>query len=143
MSEMTEHGGTGYDLGAYEDDPFYDEIVEEELGYEGELPFLGVKDFPPPSRQVGFSIYKGILVIWDEDIDGRVLRFIEELPTHLSDKLVLVAESEGVLFLRWDSAHLPGGVVPASFKDGQMVDVGNDSWDIQESRVLATKRIAF
>ncbi len=52
----------------------------------------GVKDF-----SYGFTIYRGVLVQWDEDKDERVLTFINQLPATVRCQLAIVQGHEGSL----------------------------------------------
>lgn len=50
----------------------------------------------------GFTLHNGILVIWDEDQDRRVLNVIDrEWPALCNPKPLLVQESEGNLEVLW------------------------------------------
>lgn len=78
----------------------------------------------------GFSVYKNVLVQWDEDTDTRVLKFIDELPEKIREQLVLVQEHEGSIALRWRD------YVPEDYKenvDGVEVEVDGDNWSIFSS----------
>lgn len=89
-----------------------------------DLPNMGarVKGF-----SYGFSIYRGVVVQWDEDEDERVLTFIDELPEEIRCQLAVVQEHEGSLGLLWHNT------VPAGYKEGEEFEVENDFWVIQKS----------
>ena len=97
-------------------------------------------DFPNmathcPQSDCGFSIYRGVLVQWDEDHDERVLGVIDDMPDSVVDTLLVVQEHEGCIAFVW------GGQVPEAFQ----VDVeGNgltapdgDWWAITSSIAVA------
>ena len=54
-----------------------------------------------PQTRCGFSLYKGVLVQWDEDRDTRVLIFIDSLPEEVRNKLLVVQEHKAMLGLLW------------------------------------------
>lgn len=77
--------------------------------------------------ECGYSVYKGVLVQWDEDQDDRVLDFIDSLNASVLRNLAVVQEHEGVIAFRWVD-HIPQG-----FNEGESVEVEGDSWTIVES----------
>ena len=50
-----------------------------------------------------WSRYKGIIVVWDEDYDDRVIDLIDSLPIPTQDNLLVISESRG---------NIKNGVVP-------------------------------
>src|SRR6185503_18619950 len=52
-------------------------------------------------EECGFSIYRGVLVQWDEDHDERIFKFLDQLPAKILDKLLVVQEHEASLVLVW------------------------------------------
>lgn len=78
-------------------------------------------------NKYGFSIYKGVLILWDEDWDTRICSFIGNSLDHSYTDLLVAKESEGCLSLIWH------GLIPYSYQKGMCVDVLNDSWQIIES----------
>ena len=50
----------------------------------------------------GFSLYRGVLVQWDEDHDERVLSVLDEMPARVLDRLMVVQEHEGSIAFLWD-----------------------------------------
>ena len=59
--------------------------------YDGDLPNMATHC---PQEECGFSIYRNILVQWDEDGDDRVLWFIDHLPERVREQLLIVQEHE-------------------------------------------------
>jgi len=86
-------------------------------------------DFPNmashrPQWECGYSIYRGVLIQWDEDHDVRVLEVIDELSEAVRAELIVVQEHEASLALLWR------GEVPDRYSTGNIVDVHDDTWDI-------------
>jgi hypothetical protein len=75
-----------------------------------------------------WSVYRNVLVAWDEDYDARVLTWIDGLPRRVRKHLLAVSEHEGALSLLWKCA------VPPSFREGQFVSVLDDNWCIGQSK---------
>jgi hypothetical protein len=87
-------------------------------------------DMPsPPTHELqhnhGYSVYRGVLVQWDEDQDGRVLTFVDSLNHTETENLAMVQEHEGAIILRW-KWH-----VPEKYQTDSMVDVEGDKWSVQ------------
>jgi hypothetical protein len=77
----------------------------------------------------GFSVYQGVLVIWDMDYDQRVLKWIDSLPPDIRASLYCVAERKGLLDLKWR-----GSVIPEGFSEyGTQIDAPDDVWLIYAS----------
>lgn len=49
-------------------------------------------DLPRLNTQHGFSIYKGILVLWDEDFAERVLGMLNKTPQNILNELLVIGE---------------------------------------------------
>lgn len=61
----------------------------------------------------GISIHGGIIVIWDEDRDSRVLTFIDDYFQIGSVKPIAVREHKGVVYFLWndfDDGHYCGAM---------------------------------
>lgn len=84
----------------------------------------GVKGF-----SYGFSMYRGVLVQWDEDKDDRVLTFINELPARVRCQLAIVQEHEGSLGLVWHTS------VPGGYEVGEEFEVEGDFWVVLKSNI--------
>lgn len=79
---------------------------------------------------VPVSTYNGVIVIWDEDYDTRVLGFIDTLSPAVRSNLLTVHEHEGTIELLW------AGSVPPNFVRGGMIEIADgDWWSIIESKV--------
>jgi hypothetical protein len=76
-----------------------------------------------------FSIYKNVLVHWDEDHDDRVLQWLNELPEQVIEKLVYVRECEGCVNFIW-SDLLP----EPPYQDG--FEIEGDFWTVNNAIVL-------
>lgn len=89
-------------------------------------------DFPNfashcPQSECGFSLYKGVLIQWDEDHDERVLTLIDEMPDFIRDQLLVVQEHEAILGFIWM------GRVPSGYEENHSIDVEGDIWHISKS----------
>jgi len=80
-----------------------------------------------PQEECGFSLYKGVLVQWDEDEDARILSFIDALDETTRANLLVTQEHEAALGLRWK------GSVPEAFEADQEVEVEGDVWHVSTS----------
>ena len=78
------------------------------------------------------SVYKGVLVFWDEDYDTRVLTFIDDLGRERRKLLVAVMETEATLTLVWDVKRPE--MIP--LREGEYVEVEGDRWYICKSVLL-------
>lgn len=91
-------------------------------------------DFPNmashcPQSECGFSVYRGVLIQWDEDRDARILTFIDEMPDVIRSHLLVAQEHEGSLGLVWRN------VVPKNYAEGDDTIVEEDVWSISSSKV--------
>ena len=98
-------------------------------------------DFPNmashcPQSKCGFSIYKGVLVQWDEDEDERILTFIDQLPEGIRIQLLVAQEHEGLLGFLWRAG------IPKGFESGGNFKVEGDEWNVWESWVPGGKESA-
>jgi hypothetical protein len=92
-------------------------------------------DFPNTASHVsqstcGYSLYKGVLVQWDEDQDTRVLQLIDALPLPAREQLLIIQEHEGCVAFVWDYQ------VPEGFEENGGIDVAGDSWSITASYAI-------
>lgn len=75
------------------------------------------------STNHGFSLYKGALVVWDEDHDPRVLEAVDRIiqKSGTIEGVVILQEHEGCL------------IVASSYPVflGHEINVGNDNWSIE------------
>jgi len=87
----------------------------------------------PGDSYYGMSVYRDVLVLWDEDYDTRVLDFIDDMGTVYRDNLLAVRENKGSLDLRWKADQpIPSELQP----HGDGVEVGNDCWSVSSSTVV-------
>jgi hypothetical protein len=91
--------------------------------YDDDMPRMATHE---PQRECGYSVYRGVLVQWDEDQDGRVFSFIDSLSDIERENLAIAQEHEAVIALRWKHyiPHKCSGL-----------DVEGDIW-VVESRLL-------
>ena len=82
----------------------------------------------------GLTIYRGVLVQWDEDKDERVLTFINELADRVRRQLAIVQEHEGCLGLVWHTSE------PSGYEMGEEFEVEGDFWVIQTSNTAKRLR---
>ena len=76
------------------------------------------------------TVYRGIIVAWDEDYDARILCWIDSIPAAVVDELLLASEHEGSLHLVWKTN------IPMEFQGVPDVEVyDGDNWSIIESFV--------
>lgn len=75
----------------------------------------------------GFSIYKSVLVRWDEDHDSRILILIDQIPWSLRERLLVVQEHEAGVSMLWADQ------VPDEYKDGTELLVDGDVWHVMQS----------
>ena len=77
-------------------------------------PIFQIEDFPRMEQEKsGYSLYRGILVKWDEDYDQMILAFIDQLPADERKQLVMAQEHENCLSLVWK------GTVPFKLMTGK------------------------
>lgn len=80
------------------------------------------------SQRSMFSLYRGVIVCWDEDYDTRILDFIDDLDEFNSRGLIAVQEHEGSIAFRWN------GRIPSRLRQGNCITVRDgDVWSIYES----------
>jgi hypothetical protein len=91
---------------------------------------LSVFDCHERCGQYGFSYYKGVLILWDEDHDQRIVKWIESLPSPIRNQLLCAHEHEGTIGLAWRRNK-----IPQKYKEGNSVLVDGDCWTIIESHV--------
>lgn len=97
--------------------------------YDSDLPHMATH---VAQAACGSSLYKGILIQWDEDWDTRVLQLVDSLSAPVREQLLIVQEHEGGIAFVWDY------IIPDGYEEGGGVDVAGDSWEILSSRALRT-----
>ena len=111
------------------------EFCEEDLSRPkkpkaADLAVFFESDFPNMAThckqaECGFSIYKGLLIQWDEDRDTRILAFIDKLNHAERKHLLIAAEHEGTLSLKWDKTG-----PPEKYRPGEQIEILGDYWTI-------------
>ena len=85
-------------------------------------------------EECGLSVYRGVLVQWDEDQDTRILGVIDKMPASVVDRLLVTQKHEGIISFVWD------GPVPHGYEAGKDVvafdEEGEDYWIIHTSHSL-------
>lgn len=78
-------------------------------------------DVPPLGREGGpfahgFSIYDGVVVLWDRRYDATILTWLDMLDDRAIENLALVVERGGQVALRWrhevPSQYAAGATIP-------------------------------
>ncbi len=82
-----------------------------------------------PNENYAFSIYKNTCVVWDDDLDHRVLDLVDHMPDLIQEELVAIYERKGDLNILWDN------YVPAGYGKNVTLDVpiDTDFWVISKS----------
>ena len=81
--------------------------------------------------EFGISIYRGVIVVWDEDHDGRVLRFVDNLTDGELRCVVAVGESEaGVIVVLKSRNARKQSDVSRFYRDNYEFEVGNDQFQM-------------
>lgn len=101
------------------------------------VPTFRESDFPNMAlhgkqSDYGFSLYRGVLVQWDEDHDERVLDVLDRFPVNMIERLLIVQEHEGSIAFVWK------GKVPAKYKDDDsgVYSPDGDWWAVVSSTAL-------
>jgi hypothetical protein len=66
--------------------------------FRSDFPNWGTQHF---KINCGLSIYRGVLIQWDESRDKRILHVIDGLPKVLRDKVAIMQGHEGHLWIVW------------------------------------------
>lgn len=84
----------------------------------------------PASRDPGsgWSLYKAVLVRWDQDDDERALTLIDELPPHMRSQLLVVQERKAMVGFLWKDE------VPSGYDEGEQIEVEGDVWTVDISK---------
>lgn len=88
--------------------------------------FIIYKEYLKDLSDYGMSIYKNILILWDEDQDTRIFEFIDNLDKLDLNSLQIVHEHEGTLCLYWK-------ISPPSKYINCLAQIKDDSWIIQNT----------
>lgn len=95
--------------------------------YKSDLPNMSTHS---SQSDCGYSVYKGVLVQWDEDQDTRVLDFIDNLKANDLENLAVIQEHEGIIAFLWKT------YVPIEFQEDKEVEIAGDVWSITKSVLL-------
>ena len=82
--------------------------------------------FTLPGTGVSLSVYRGVIVHWDEDHDSRVLNLIDDMTEKDRHNLVAIHEREGQASYVWN------GKTPAQYEEGVNTRCG-DHWPCSET----------
>jgi hypothetical protein len=74
-----------------------------------------------------FSIYREILILWDDEEDRRVFDFIDEMRENDREFLLVASPHEGSISLCWNSD------VPYGYKPNDSIEFSCDIWSVFKS----------
>lgn len=88
-----------------------------------------VFNLPGGSGEPCLSIYRSVLVNWDEDYDARILDFIDDMTEEDRFYLLATHEHEGGIWFIWN------GPAPKAYEkiDQGVATRSGDHWSIMES----------
>ena len=75
-------------------------------------------------RPAGISVYNGVIVLWDEDFDTRVLQVIDDMPDYERCALFAIHEHEAGVDCFWRTSTVP---VRWTVDD---IDIDGDVWSV-------------
>jgi len=75
----------------------------------------------------GYSIHKGVLIVWADPRDKSILDFIDDLPSNNRKQLYVAYARTTRLKLYWD------GNPPFGYEKDDTISVNNVEWIIEES----------
>ena len=75
----------------------------------------------------GYSIHKGVLIVWTDPRDKNILDFIDNLPLNIRNQLYVAYARTTKLKLYWD------GNPPFGYENEDIISVNNVEWIIEES----------
>ena len=90
------------------------------------------------AKEYGSVFHRGVLVIWDEVRDHRILEWINSLPAPVRLQLRLAHEHDGILYLAWENQPPPGY---GPHEDGGVVRINgefNDHWTLEQPNFFST-----
>ena len=107
------------------------------LRYDAPLPAGIRKSYLPnmashcKQELCGSCYYEGVFVQWDEDLDDRVLGFIESIPPDIRKSLIVIQEHKATLGFIWKNE------VPIGYEEGVDFDTPcGDCWYVGSSWAL-------
>lgn len=85
-----------------------------------------------------YSIYRGVLVLWDDDYDARVLNFIDNNEM-LIPGMLCVSECKAYLTVLWlgKMPKFPKEMTGINKTFPNMVEVAWDSWQVKSYRTAS------
>jgi hypothetical protein len=83
---------------------------------------------------LGIMLFEGVIVLFDEDFDDRILTFLHDIGSPIRSSLMAAHEHKGTLQLFWKTAK-----IPPFLSDGMCVDVCGDTWCINYSEMVSKK----
>jgi len=87
--------------------------------------------YPGKQSEFGFSIYRGVVVQWDDDHDERILAVIDQMPGRILDKLLVIQEHKGVIACVWRNS------IPKGYEDNNsIVAEDGDYWTTVNTSVI-------
>jgi hypothetical protein len=103
--------------------PVYPAIPEREEALRYQINNIGSGEY---------SIYRGVLVFWDDDYDSRVLTSIDDNEM-LIPNILAVSESKAFLDVMWldNVPDFPKEVAGVNEKLPGIVEVAGDSWRVE------------
>ena len=87
------------------------------------------KDLVDFAFNCGYSVYRGVIVVWDDDHDERILYFLDCQSAEVLDQLLVVGEHEGGVSFLWER------MVPVGYENGSELLAIDDMWHVQSSTV--------
>lgn len=90
------------------------------------------------------SVYRGIIIQYDEDEDDRILKLVDTLPNVDLNDLIMIGEHEGFVTALWKRESS----VPYSLRNKAMVDVYidreyGDSWGVENLYLNNIKKMGW
>jgi hypothetical protein len=91
-----------------------------------------------PIGLTDYSIYRGVLVFWDNDYDARVLTFIDNNEM-LIPKMLAVSERKAYLTVLWlgKIPNLPKVLTGTNEFFPNMVEIAGDSWQVESYKTTS------
>ena len=109
--------------------------------YEVKVPLSVSKESYPviPMSEIkygyGVTAFKGVIVVWDEDFDTRVLTLVDRILEEKQGELVSIYEHEGCVRFVWNR------IIPEKYSiDAEQIEIGFDLWTIEYSYSLIDKK---
>lgn len=102
-----------------------------------QLPVFTVDELPLPFKYSdSYSIYRNILIQWDDDHDNRILDFVDDMTESHRQELLVINERKGTISFLWKKD------IPSIYADDSMGGVESrdgDYWSIYSSKSIIKK----